>query len=143
MIRKQTPGDRDQIAEIWLDTNLKAHDFIPAAYWKGNFEAVKEMLSQAEIYLYEEEAEGGILGFVGLDGDYIAGIFVSEAAQSKGVGSRLIQFAKGIRNRLELSVYVKNTGAIRFYERAGFQIHHEGTDEATGEKEYFMVWKQS
>lgn len=143
MIRKQTPGDRDQIAEIWLDTNLKAHDFIPGAYWKGNFEAVKEMLSQAEIYLYEEEAEGGIHGFVGLDGDYIAGIFVSEAAQSKGVGSQLIQFAKGIRNRLELSVYVKNTGAIRFYERAGFQIRHEGTDEATGEKEYFMVWKQS
>ncbi|MBS5283990.1 MAG: GNAT family N-acetyltransferase [Clostridiales bacterium] len=143
MIRKQTPGDRDQIARIWLDTNLKAHDFVPAAYWKGNFEAVREMLSQAEIYLYEAEAEGGILGFMGLDGDYIAGIFVSETAQSKGIGSQLIQFAKSIRNQLELRVYVKNTGAIRFYERAGFQISHEGTDEATGEKEYFMVWKQS
>ncbi|MCI6010626.1 MAG: hypothetical protein MRZ48_10915 [Anaerostipes hadrus] len=31
-----------QKTDIWLDTNLKAHDFIPAKYWKNNFQLVKE-----------------------------------------------------------------------------------------------------
>lgn len=51
MIRKMQAGDIDRVAEIWLDTNLKAHDFIPSEYWKENYEAVKEMISQAEVYI--------------------------------------------------------------------------------------------
>ena len=29
MIRKLLNGDIDRVADIWLKTNLKAHDFIP------------------------------------------------------------------------------------------------------------------
>lgn len=57
MIRKLQEKDVNRVADIWLDTNLKTHDFISAQYWKDNFEAVKEMFSQAEIYVYEEESE--------------------------------------------------------------------------------------
>ena len=32
--------------------------------------------------------------------------------------------------------------AISFYQREGFIIQCEGLDEATGEKEYTMLWKQ-
>ena len=39
-------------------------------------------------------------------------------------------------------MYQKNTRAIRFYQREGFQIQCEGLDEATGEKDYEMVWKR-
>lgn len=48
MIRVLQEADIDRVAEIWLDSNLKAHHFIPAQYWKSNFGLVKEMLSQAE-----------------------------------------------------------------------------------------------
>ena len=34
--------DKNRVAYIWLDTNLKAHDFISAKYWKNNFQLVKE-----------------------------------------------------------------------------------------------------
>ena len=30
MIRELRITDVDRVAEIWLDTNLQAHDFIPA-----------------------------------------------------------------------------------------------------------------
>ena len=43
MIRKLQQADINNVAEIWLNTNLKAHDFIPAQYWKDNFESVKEI----------------------------------------------------------------------------------------------------
>ena len=44
VVRKLQKADIDRVADIWLDTNLKAHDFISAQYWKRNFELVKEML---------------------------------------------------------------------------------------------------
>lgn len=42
MIRKLQKADINRVADIWLDTNLKSHSFIPAKYWKDNFELVKE-----------------------------------------------------------------------------------------------------
>ena len=73
MIRALQEADIERVAEIWLDSNLKAHHFIPAQYWKSNFELVKEMLSQAEVYAYENDRN--IQGFTGLNGEYIEGIF--------------------------------------------------------------------
>ena len=140
MIRKSQKQDIGRIADIWLDTNLKAHNFIPAQYWNDNYEAVKEMLSQAELYVYEDER--GIQGFVGLCGDYIAGIFVQSGAQSGGIGRQLIDFVKGIRGRLKLNVYQNNPRAVRFYQREGFMICGEQTDENTGEAEYRMDWER-
>ena len=51
MIRKLLNGDIDRVADIWLKTNLKAHYFISNQYWKSNYELVKEMLSQSEVYV--------------------------------------------------------------------------------------------
>ena len=138
MIRKLRKDDIERVAHIWLVTNESAHDFIPAAYWRDNFATVKEMLLQAEVYVYE--AGNGIQGFVGLSGDHIAGIFVCEEAQSKGIGKQLLDYVKGIKKRLSLSVYQKNIRAVRFYKREQFQILQESTDENTGEKEYQMMW---
>ena len=57
MIRKLRKTDIDKVADIWLATNLKAHSFIPAQYWKSNFELVKELLLQATAYVYEDKQE--------------------------------------------------------------------------------------
>ncbi len=140
MIRRLQETDIDRVMTLWLDTNLKAHDFVPAEYWKNNFESVKEMLPQAEVYVYEET--GAIQGFVGLTGEYIEGIFVSGEMQSQGIGKRLLDHIKTEKDTLHLSVYQKNTRAIRFYQREGFVIQREGLDESTGEKEYVMLWQR-
>ena len=50
MIRQCTNDDIDTVMKIWLDTNIRAHDFISADYWKCNFDMVKEILPLAEIY---------------------------------------------------------------------------------------------
>ena len=140
MIRVLQEADIDRVAEIWLDSNLKAHHFIPAQYWKSNFGLVKEMLSQAEVYVYENDRN--IQGFTGLNGEYIEGIFVSEAMQSQGIGKILLNYVKDTRSKLLLNVYQKNIPAISFYQREGFEIQYSGLDEATGEKDYVMAWQQ-
>lgn len=88
MIRELRKADINQVADIWLDTNIKAHYFIPAQYWKSNLELVKELLLQATVYVYEDNQK--IQGFIGLNDEYIEGIFVSEAMQSQGIGKILL-----------------------------------------------------
>ena len=140
MIRELQEEDISRVADIWLNTNIKAHDFIPAQYWKSNFDMVKEMLQQAEVYVYENEKK--IQGFVGLNGGYIEGIFVSCDMQSQGIGKRLLDFIKDRKEKLLLNVYQKNIRAINFYQREGFKIQSEDLDKSTGEKEYLMIWQK-
>lgn len=140
MIRALQKADINRVVDIWLDTNLKAHSFISAQYWESNYELVKEMLSQAEVYVYEDDQK--IQGFIGLSDKYIEGIFVSEKMQSQGIGKLLLNYIKERKDVLRLNVYQKNTRAIHFYQREGFEIQCEGLDEATGEKDYVMIWLQ-
>ena len=140
MIRKMQNIDIDRVADIWLKTNLKAHYFIPEQYWTSNYESVKEMMSQAEVYVYEDDKM--IQGFVGLSNEYMEGIFVSDEMQSCGIGKLLLDYIKNKKVRLRLNVYQKNARALSFYQREGFDIQCEGFDDATGEKEYTMLWQQ-
>lgn len=140
MIREAQSGDLDRLMQLWLTTNLEAHSFVPADYWTGNFEAVAGMLPEAMIYVYEDS--DGIQGFVGLMENYIAGIFVSSAAQSMGIGKRLLERAKEGREELSLHVYQKNARAVDFYRREGFVVECEGMDEENGEADFCMSWSR-
>lgn len=103
MMRGLQKTDITKVADIWLDTNIKAHNFISAKYWESNYELVKEMLLQAEVYVCESNGE--IQGFIGLNGDYIEGIFVCDRLQSQGIGKLLLGFVKESRTQLSLNVY--------------------------------------
>ncbi len=63
--------------------------------------------------------------------------------QSCGIGKLLLDYVKDKKVSLRLNVYQKNARAISFYQREGFIIQCEGLDEATGEKEYTMLWKRN
>lgn len=139
MVRSMRPADLDVVADIWLDTNIKAHSFISSQYWWDNLEVVREMFRGAELYVWEDGGE--IQGFVGLEEDYIAGIFVRSEAQSKGTGRQLLDYVKASRESLTLNVYQKNARAVKFYQREGFAVQREQVDEDTGEKEYLMIWE--
>ena len=141
MIKKLQNVDINKVVDIWLKTNLEAHDFISEQYWIGNYEAVKKMLPQAEVYVYEDNKI--IQGFVGVQDKYIEGIFVSGKMQSHGIGKALLDYIKNKKVRLQLSVYQKNSRAMSFYQREGFTIQSERLDEFTGEKEYVMEWNRS
>ena len=139
MIRKLEEKDLEEVACIWLDSNIETHNFISESYWRRNFQMVKEMFLDTEVYVFEKE--GVIQGFVGVMEDYIAGIFVKHAARSTGIGKELLDYVKDRKPRLTLSVYQKNENAIRFYQRENFVIEAEDVDHETDEKEYKMVWE--
>lgn len=142
MIRQYNEGDLDAVMQIWLYTNIRAHNFITSDYWQTNFDMVREMLPHAEIYVHEDDCAKRIDGFIGLDDDYIEGIFVKETMQSKGIGKQLLNHAKEFKSKLKLRVYQRNEKAIKFYLREKFSIQSESVDDNTGEKEFVMIWNK-
>ena len=142
MIRRPDTQDLDTVSAIWLDANREAHAFIPAAYWLGHLEEVRAALAQAEVWVFADEARPGLLGFVGLQGDYIAGIFVRREARSRGVGRQLLDHVKVGHPRLSLRVYEKNQRAAAFYRREGFHLLERGVDPETGEAELLLEWRR-
>lgn len=140
MIRKFELNDIDDVMKIWLNVNIKAHHFINDTYWKDNYQKVKYMLPQSDIYVYCNE-NNEIQGFIGLTGNYISGIFIKTGSQSQGIGKQLLSRAKQNNNSLTLSVYCKNNRAVNFYLRENFTISSKQIDDNTGEEEFLMVWR--
>ncbi|KYH30037.1 MULTISPECIES: N-acetyltransferase [Clostridium] len=138
MIRNFEITELKSIMRIWLESNIKAHDFIDKSYWQDNYDLVQAMLPNATIFVYEEKKQ--IQGFIGLMGNYIAGIFVEESNQSKGIGKELLNYVKKSNSKLLLQVYKKNVRAVKFYEREDFVILKEQIDVNTGEIEFVMKW---
>ena len=144
MIRKFRQEDEDAIIRVWLEASNVGHHFIPLAYWENLVQDVRDTyLPQNETYVYTDSTTGNIAGFLTLAGDYIAGIFVAPDYHGQGIGQALMAHAKKLRTRLELKVYQENTRAFSFYQRQGFKISREQTDEATGHKEYVMVYQET
>ncbi len=142
MIRVLQEFDLTVIMQIWLTTNIRAHDFIPKEYWTDNYKTVKNILPQAEVYVYEDNHTKQINGFIGLTNDYIAGIFIKHTAQSKGIGKQLLDFVKERKPKLSLHVYEKNMRAVKFYQREQLIIQSENIEKVTNEKELKMVWNK-
>ena len=113
MVRTFQAGDLDAVMSIWLNANIEAHHFVDPEYWRSCYNTVKAMIPQAEVYVAEDGH--GINGFIGIAGDYIAGIFVDSSVK-------------------------KNVTAVSFYRNRGFQIDAEGVDPQTSESEYTMSW---
>ena len=140
MIRKFEKNDIDIVMQIWRKENIKTHKFIPKEYWENNYNYVKEILPNAEIYVYIYKEK--VIGFIGLNDNYIEGIFVDTNNQCNGIGTSLLNKVKENRNNLTLNVYKKNMNAINFYKKNDFIITSEKIDKNTDEIEYTMSWNK-
>ncbi|ETY75614.1 GNAT family N-acetyltransferase [Lactiplantibacillus fabifermentans] len=130
----------DQLMSIWLAGNLAAHPFVKAEYWRQQIPAVRAALPAAQLIVATTSDQ--ILGFLGLQGNYIAGIFVRADAQQQGVGTALLNTAKTQQTKLQLDVYVANRAAVAFYHHSGFQVHRQSIDKTTNQPEYNMRWRR-
>lgn len=139
MIKKLDVSKIDDIMKIWIEENIKSHDFISEEYWESNYEYVKNALPDADVFVYEDNDE--IKGFIGImENSYIAGLFVSNRYQANGIGKKLLERCKQEYPILKLNVYTKNLKAVNFYKKHGFKIEQEKENEETREVEYSMVW---
>ena len=142
MLRAFRKSDLTPLMTIWLQANQSAHAFLGDKYWLEHFGFVREALPCAEVYVYEDDSGGAPLAFLGMNGQYIEGLFVREGFRSQGLGKKLLDHAKRLRRKLVLRAYEKNPRAVRFYQREGFGVHSAEIEEHTGEHVFTMIWER-
>ena len=121
MIRLMNNLEVNEVMDIWLNSTIKAHNFISEDYWKKNYNTVKNIyLPQGATYVYSEENK--ILAFISIINEELIGaLFVDPDYQGQGIGRKLIEFVKIMYKKLSLKVYEKNYSAVKFYEKMGFK----------------------
>ena len=130
MIRSYNSQDTDRVIRIWLEASILAHHFIPAMYWIGKQEDMRNVyLPGSDTYVFEDEKTKSVQGFISMVGNYLAAIFVIPEAQGTGIGKALIEYAK-------------NEPSVAFYEKQGFRFVEKHVEEETGEQELVMKWNR-
>lgn len=138
MIRKLKNTDIDKLMDIWLESTVKAHNFISREYWENNYKVVKdEYIPISETFVYKEDGE--IKGFISIiNNKFIGALFVDIRFQGMGIGTKLINYSVEKYGKLTLAVYKENQKSVEFYTRKGFEIIEEGLNEDSGYLEYIM-----
>ena len=139
MIRQATIRDVSRIAEILVF--VKRMKFRPIFQDDEYSFNELQVLTVAKQYSAEEILnhiwvydDGIVKGLIHIANNEIVELYVDYFFQNQGIGSKLIEFAKIHFPVRFLWAIEKNTDALRFYRRHGFQItghkkYEEGTTE--------------
>lgn len=139
-IRKLRTEEIDEVMRIWLESTVKAHDFIEKEYWEKNYNVVKEVyIPMAETFVYYEDKK--IKGFISIiDNEFIGALFVDVQNQGLGIGGKLLDYVNAKYKNVNLAVYKMNEKAVEFYKNNGFKIIKEQENEDSGFVEYIMEY---
>ena len=133
MIRKHEKKDLDVILDIWYKASTLAHPFLEEEFVKQVKTDMREMyIPNSETWVFEEN--GKVIGFIGMMGNEIGGLFVSPEYHFKGVGTKLVNYAREKFQELEVEVFEKNKIGRAFYQKYGFVNFKNSMHDETGEE---------
>lgn len=124
-IRKATIDDLARIAEIVIfNYRLNFYPIFKNDDYYFHELQVPTIMKQYEstidhMWVYDD---GAVKGMIQIENREIKKLFVEPVLQGNGIGSELLTYAIEKHNANTLWALEKNTRAIRFYERHGFQI---------------------
>ena len=151
-VRDASTKDYSTCADIWLAASLAGHDFVPAAFWRGQRAAMAESyLPSSQVLLLTADGEPAAFAATLPDDNctYLAGLFVLPRWWGKGLGRQLLELVQE-QVRAELpdqkiaslrcSVYEKNSRALAFYARMGFIPTGRSICPHTNEPQTDLLW---
>lgn len=140
-IRKAKLYDLARIAEIEVfNYRLNFYHIFQNDYFYFHEMQVLNVINEDkrhldQLWVYDDE--GIIKGFMWVDSQQIKKLFVEPVLQSKGIGSVLLIYATTELEATYLWALEKNTRAIAFYQKHGFQLTEERMLEE-GTTEYLV-----
>ena len=138
MIRKIREDDIVKVMSLWMKGNLKYHYFIDKDYWLEIFNNKKEELLNTNTFVYIENKK--ILGFISLNNQNVTDIYVDNNLLRTGIGTKLINYCKDLKENLEVTIFEKNINAILFFSSLDFKNMGIHINEKFNEKEYILKW---
>lgn len=83
-IRRAQPDEFDALVALWLEASLRAHDLVPAAFWRAQAPArATQYLPNARVWVYERA--GAVAGVLAQVEQHLAALFVRPDAQGQGL----------------------------------------------------------
>ena len=128
-------NDYQTLVEIWERSVRATHSFLSE---KDITEIRESLISEyfKAVTLYVIFDEGAIAGFIGLSGNSIEMLFVDSERIGKGLGSKLLEFAKSL-GADSVDVNEQNPRALGFYQAHGFCV--VGRDEYDSDGRPFPI----
>ncbi|MBN7135610.1 GNAT family acetyltransferase [Lysobacter enzymogenes] len=118
-IRERQAADHPRLLELWERSVRATHDFLSDADIAELRPQVRDIYFDAvEIWIYEDAA--GLAGFIGLSDTQVEMLFLEPERRGQGIGTRLLDHARGLRGALTVDVNEHNPQAHGFYRRYGF-----------------------
>lgn len=131
----------DDVLDLWLKTSFEAHNFIEKRFWESKIDDMRTIyIPSSDTHVFSDN--GVIKGFFSLYRNTLAALFVAHTYQGNGIGQKLVQKAKSMRNKLDLTVYKENAKSVRFYRKSGFTVIGERIDIHTGHIELLMEYNK-
>ena len=130
-IRQATEKDLSRIAEIEIfNYRLNFYPIFKSDWFYFEYLTVPSLMEKYAVetgsfYVYDD---GVIKGFVKTSDNEIQKLFVEPVLQGNKIGDALVNFATEKLSADNLWTLEKNTKAIKFYEKHGFEL--------TGEKKF-------
>lgn len=139
-VRQASEADFDEMATVHVESirSLCSPFYTKAIIeeWIASVSREKYLSAVAQgATFYVAEDEAGLLGFsevhLAKGKEYNAAVFVSGRASRKGVGSALYRTAEcqALREGAERIALNSSLAAVKFYEKNGFRLVHEGCSE--------------
>jgi putative acetyltransferase len=120
-LRAATDQDADEIAEVYC-ASFRLLTFLPMLHTLDSYRwyVANRMLREWAVMVAEDD--GGIVAFLGLQGEEVGQFYTRPDRIGQGAGTQLMQIAQasGLA-ALELWCFQANVRARRFYEARGFR----------------------
>jgi ribosomal protein S18 acetylase RimI-like enzyme len=135
-IREARAEDGPAIADVHIEAMREAMPYLPELHTDAETRAwVRDVvLPTHEVHV--AEADGRVVGYAALSAEVLEQLYVLPAFQGMGIGSSLLDLAKGGRpDGFQLWVFQRNARARRFYESRGFRLVRLTDGSANEERE--------
>lgn len=132
-IRQAAESDVPCLVEIWRRSVEASHDFLTGADRAALMPEVRDAIGVLDVWVADED--GKPVGFMGLDRQRIEALFIDPDWMGKGLGTRLIEYAKtrcGPGEILQVDVNEANPAGYAFYLARGFVLAGRSETDSAG-----------
>jgi len=125
-------ADFARVVEVWEASVRATHHFVTEADILVFRPLVWDGLRNVEHLLAVRDGAGRVVGFIGVEGDEVAMLFVHPDWRGHGIGRRLLRHAVAALGATRLDVNEQNEQALGFYRRMGFTVVGRSKRDYTG-----------
>ncbi|SDG42768.1 putative acetyltransferase [Pedobacter terrae] len=123
--------DYEKLIAVWESSVRATHHFLSEKdLITYRWLILNEYFDQVRLYTVKVEEE--MMGFIGINEKSIQMLFIHPDVRGKGLGQRLIDFAKQEHHVYMVDVNEQNEQAVGFYQKLGFVTVERSEVDAAG-----------